>query len=101
MTKDEVRRLLQRHPRRGYILFRIFYIGFLAATAVLIILNLLPKTEVTVYVSWGWVVSCYIAGTASLLGWYSARDRFVMSRLVAEDPMIVYWAHAPIDLVAF
>lgn len=90
MTNEEVRKLLvrRRHLLSGYILLRILYLGFTVATAGLVCLKPI------VFVSWGWVALSFLLGVISLMAWYDARDRFVMSVLIVEDPMIVYWAHA-------
>jgi hypothetical protein len=90
MTNEEVRKLLEgrRHLLSGYVLLRICYLGFVVTAAGLVCL------KPVFFVSWGWVALSFLLGVISLMAWYNARDRLVMSVLIVEDPMMVYWAHA-------
>lgn len=91
MVNEGILRLLRRHPRRGFYLFRVFYIGFAVAAACAIFLVGYKPLR---YAGCAWSGAFLVLGTTSLLAWYNARDRLTMSRMIAEDPTIVYWAHA-------
>jgi hypothetical protein len=90
MNNEKVGRLLQRFPGRGLILFRLLWLGSLIGFGLLPNLILLSNASI----SWGWVFAVLLLGLIAFLAWSHARKQFFMARLVAEDPMIVYWAHA-------